>query len=269
MIERVVGIDFSAARTAGKSIWVARGLVEKDGVLIESCARLCDVDARATDLPGAMAALREVIAGAGDAVVGLDFPFGVAREMIDEATWEAFVEGFDGRWEDAGAFRRELFESTGGKELKRETDRAMSTPMSPINLRLHRQTFHGIRDVLRPLVMEGRARAGPMQARVEGLPLLVEICPASTLKRLGLRRPYKGRGAERAAARKALVKLVEGAEGLRFAGRSARAAAIENEGGDALDAALGCVGAARAARDSARFDRAVDGVGAIEGEVFC
>ncbi|MGD9714319.1 MAG: hypothetical protein AB7V46_19990, partial [Thermomicrobiales bacterium] len=90
----------------------------------------------------------------------------------------------------------------------------------------------------------------PMQEPAAGKPLIVEICPASTLKKYGLSLPYKGP-----------VFHVERAQLLdRFIGRTrirvsdeAKGLAIADSGGDAMDAIIAAEATYRAWRDRQSF----------------
>ncbi len=58
---------------------------------------------------------------------------------------------------------------------------------------LFRQTYYGVLDLLKPLVRTKKASILPMQEAMPGLPRLIEICPASTLKAHNCYSSYKGR----------------------------------------------------------------------------
>jgi len=117
--------------------------------------------------------------------------------------------------------------------------------MAPTNLRVVRQTFHGIRDVLAPLARAGLARVVPQQRWDATRPALVEVCPASTLAAAGLRRPYKGHWPEARRHRATIVGRLASC-GAVVESRSLRALLVADAGGDALDSVLAAVGAARA-----------------------
>ena len=65
-------------------------------------------------------------------------------------------------------------------------------PFAAYNLRIYRQTFYGVRDVLAAAVARQAAAVIPMQEYAANKAWIVEACPASTLKSLGVYRPYKG-----------------------------------------------------------------------------
>ena len=86
-----------------------------------------------------------------------------------------------------------LYEATGGKESKRSCDVTAKTPFAAWNLRLYRQTWHSLVGLYAPLLAASAVTVAPFQRDDGKRPRLAEICPASTLKRLGLYGSYKGR----------------------------------------------------------------------------
>ena len=92
------------------------------------------------------------------------------------------------------------------------------------------------------------ATVWPFQPRRPGRAHLLEICPASTLKRLDLYRPYKGRGP---ALREARASILSTLLALTSAvGPPAlRQQALDDPGGDALDALIALLATAEAACD--------------------
>ena len=133
-----------------------------------------------------------------DAIIGCDFPFSLPRGHIEVASWPDFIDGF--RHADALAFREHCRRSSGGKEPKRATDVESKTPWCAFNIRLYRQSYHGMAELLRPLVTEGKALVLPMQIPAAGLSWLIETCPASALRHFGWRGQLQGCGARRSAA---------------------------------------------------------------------
>jgi hypothetical protein len=122
----------------------------------------------------------------------------------------------------------------GGKtELKRLTDVEVKAPFSIYNLWVYKQTYFGIRDVLRPLVTEEKACAVPMQEPEFEKPWLMEICPASTLKSEDLYIGYKGRTEKEEKKREYILsKLIE--NGITIS-EDTEEKIIKNKDGDALD----------------------------------
>ena len=152
-------------------------------------------------------------------------------------TWLQFIRTFaDALCHAAGLSTGVLARAAHGRELKRRTEIETKTPFSPYNLRLYRQTYYGLRDVIAPLVRERSVRVLPMQSSRSGVPSLIEICPASTLKQMDWYRPYKGRSVEQRAARLMIWRSLQ-REGVQLAGRLKPIVLADPEG-DALDSIL-------------------------------
>jgi hypothetical protein len=131
-----------------------------------------------------LAALRDFIAGKEHGVFGLDFPFGLPCQLLEESRWEDWVLSFAERYTSPEFFREKCRTDAGGKELKRVTDETSHTPFSPYNLRLYRQTYFWYPRCI-GLAQAEAACIVPMQPATPGRPWLMEICPASTLKQAG------------------------------------------------------------------------------------
>lgn len=265
-MRRVYGIDFSGAKDAGRRIRIARGVIADGTLWIEACHQAADLPGAGWAREPALAALRRLIAAEPGAVVGLDFPFGLPATLVPEEDWEAFACGFARRYPDPDAFRRACAGAAGGRELRRLTDTEAATPFSPYNLRLYRQTYTGIRDLLAPLVAAGAACVVPMQLALPGRAWLLEVCPASTLKRDGRYAPYKGRGEARRAGRARILEALEGVEGV-VVPAEVRRDALDDAGGDALDSLIAAVATFRAATDPT-FPGSAGGRYALEGRVY-
>ncbi len=257
----VHGVDFSAARDPGRRIFVASGTRRPGGTLsIRAVRSAASLTGGAADRDAAIAALRAFVAAAGPCVVGIDFPFGLPVETTGGERWTEFARAFGDRYEDAGAFRDSCRKKCRGRERRRAADDEARAPFSPWNLRVYRQTFFGVRDLLAPLVRERRARVVPMQRPLADLPAVVEACPASTLKAAGLYVPYKGAAPSLARARRRIVNWIEAAARVDLS-PGARATNVADPGGDALDSVLAASAASRAASDlrAARPEHAIEG----------
>jgi hypothetical protein len=117
--------------------------------------------------------------------------------------------------------------------------------------RLFYQTFFGMRDVLGPLAMVRGTAVLPFQYRRLGTArrVLVEACPSSTLKRLGLpHQNYKQPQGGPLTYRRLRTRRAILDELTRFVrvGDAQRRRLMRNGGGDALDAVLAALGAAQA-----------------------
>jgi hypothetical protein len=113
------------------------------------------------------------------------------------------------------------------------------------------QTFYGMRDVLGPLRTVRQTAILPFQYRrlTRARRVLVEACPASTLKRLGLphqnyKQPEGGPLApKRLRTRRAILDELR--RHVAF-DEGQRRVMMRNGGGDALDAVIAAVGGAQA-----------------------
>lgn len=249
---RIYGVDFSGAQDAGRKIWIAAGLVDDTGLRVEECFRGEDLPGSRRDRAGCLKALRDFVRGQTASAFGFDFPFGIPSRLLQDETWETFVRRFPARHGSPEDFRESCRRAAGPHEVRRDTDRESHTPFSPYNLRIYKQTYFGIRDLLAPLVSENAVCVLPMQAATVQRPWLLEICPASTLRHLGRNRMYhgyKGRTGKHAEARrKLLTTLDREGEPISLTPR-VRSAIVADPGGDALDAILAALATHRALRN--------------------
>jgi hypothetical protein len=252
----VYGVDFSGARLAGRAIWVARlqrarrpGLPRYRLAELSCLEKLCGTAERSA----ALACLVGRIAASEAALWALDFPFGLPLEVIGPgARWPAQFDFLD-RWgEDAYGAGLECLRRAralgGPNHIRRLTDIEARTPFDCYHYRIIYQTFYGMRDVLGPLLRRRWTAILPFQYR--RLPtakrVLVEACPSSTLKRLGLphqnyKQPEGGPlTARRRRTRRAILAGL--AEHVAFTAAQQRVI-MRNGGGDALDAVIAAVGA--------------------------
>jgi hypothetical protein len=246
---QVYGIDFSGAKDAGKKIWIASGIIDGDALQIEDCRRAEALPGSGRSRDRCLAALKDFIGREKTAVFGLDFPFGLPRALIKQDRWESFVLSFPDDYPSPEAFRRACHATAGGRELKRATDRKSQTPFSPYNLRLYRQTYYGIRDVLYPLLRDQLVYVLPMQSALPDRPWILEICPASTLKQKGLYQPYKGRSEEHRQAREHIIKKIE--EKALSIPAKLQAEIVADHQGDALDSVIATFATFRALHNPA------------------
>jgi hypothetical protein len=263
---QVYGIDFSGAKDAGRRIWIAHGTVEGDGLHIHACRRAEELPDSGRDRDRCLAALSTFIAEQRGCAIGLDFPFSLPKPLLDDGSWEDFVRTLADRYTSPEAFRRRCFAEAGNRELRRRTDNEARTPFSPYNVRLFRQTYYGIRDVLRPLVLDRTVCVLPMQEPMENRPWLLEICPASTLKHKDLRLSYKGRSEARRINRRLILARLEEWSGSSLS--LVRADVEADHGGDALDSLLAAFATYRALCTPERMLPTHDDVYVLEGCVY-
>jgi hypothetical protein len=260
VFETICGVDFSGAKQAGRNIWVAR--VERNGrrrpsyrlAELTCLERLCGTAERGL----ALAHLVERIATSDGALWALDFPFGLPVELMEAgAPWPRQLE-FLGLWgDDAYAAGiecvRRARELGGPMHIRRLTDGEAKSPFDCYHYRIIYQTFFGMRDVLGPLSRLRDTAILPFQygRLATARRALVEACPSSTLKRLGLpHQNYKQPqgGPLTLKRRRTRRALIEGLAHHVFLGDGHRRVMMRNAGGDALDAVVAAVGAGQAWR---------------------
>ncbi len=244
----IYGVDFSGAKDAGKNIWIAGGIVEGKKLRIEDCCRASSLSSAGKDRDSCLAALRDFIAREKNSIFGADFPFGLPNKVIQElfkvGTWTEFVRDFYKTFSSPKDFRKTCWKAANNSELKRITDKCSKTPFSPYNIRVCYQTYYGIHDILYQLISTDQACVLPMQGIERGKTIIIEICPASTLKQLkkqpngkNLYKPYKGKGEgyrnQRLQIVDALIKT-----NLILISNPIRTIALNDTGGDALDSII-------------------------------
>jgi hypothetical protein len=264
MRRRVIGIDFSAdAKYAGRKTRVAFGEINGQRTDILDCFTVPGPPAR----EAALAALVHFIGDQRDVVIGMDFPFALPAQVMGTVHWPDFVLGFGAEHADPEAYRATCMRRAAGKEVKRATDIAACAPFAGYNIRIKTMAFHGIRDVLAPLIENDLARVHPFQHPAADKPIVIEICPASTLNRLGLYRKHRGyKSSDRAPRRRILAEIL--ARGLLGPlPRMIERDVIEDNGGDVLDAVVAACGVAEAVRSGA-LEQPVSASQRLEGRLY-
>jgi hypothetical protein len=267
MAERIFGVDFSGAEKAGDAIWIAEACINGSRVHLESCWPASALPGSGSERARCLAALVAFIASQRSAVIGCDFPFSLPVTMIDEPSWRAFALGFADRYPTAQSFLADCRQRAGGREIRRACDRNSRVPFAAYNLRIYRQTYHGIRDVLAPLLRSDSAVVLPMDRARAGRPWVIETCPASTLKHAGLYLSYKGRSAAATDARRAVIAGLVRRGWLAPLSPALRRLAIDNSGGDALDSIIAAMATTRV-HAAGGFAEGCDGVEGMEGRVY-
>ncbi len=269
----VVGVDFSGAAQAGHTTWLARlrpatraerraGSPPLHLTALDPLAALAGTAERAP----ALAHLVALVRASDRALWAFDFPFGFPLEVLpDGARWGAH-HALVAEWahDDYGlgleCVRRARARG-GPMHVRRLTDGDARAPFDPYHYRIIYQTVHGIGSVLGALRGDRDTAVLPFQHRrlATARRVLVETCPASTLKRWGLphqryKQPEGGAlTAVRRRTRRAIVDALAAHVAMdpRFVRRVMR-----DPGGDALDAVIAGVGGAQGV---ARADHAALG----------
>jgi hypothetical protein len=214
-----------------------------------------------------LSALLDFISNEKGSIVGLDFPFSLPAELIESQTWENFILWFREQFQTPQEFKQYFLDAAKGHELRRKTDHDQHTPFSPYNLRLYRQTYYGIRDLLNPVVRNHLAYTLPMQTPLPDKPWIIEICPAATLKREHLYFTYKGKDREQYKKRVFILKKLEMA-GMKIAQSNLRSKVLKDSGGDALDSIIAAFATFRALKNLVPFDYTHQSAYNIEGYVY-
>ena len=253
-IRRVFGVDFSGARNSGVNAWIAETeLTAGEAMLrltkLAPLGRLAGGDDRDTVNDYLVAQIRSSEA----TLWGFDFPFGLPIEL-KLGGWRRNLRElrrFPGDAKDYGRFlverSRQLVDTM---HIRRITDRETQTPFDCYHYRIIYQTFHGMRDVLGRVAGDDATCVLPFQftklsSSNRPRRVVVEACPSSTLKRLGLpHRLYKQRSgkpptAEQQAVRRTILAAI--GRSVKISPRH-RQTILSNPGGDALDSVLAAVG---------------------------
>lgn len=167
----------------------------------------------------------------------IDAPFSLPISVLQkhgiEHSWAAMAHWMRG-FASARDWRRAL-RAVDRKEPKRICDQASQTPMSPMNLRVFKQTWTVICEILLPLAESG-VHIAPVHV-TDSSAILSEGCPASVLRTRGERaKGYKGPSEAHRQRRKELCDLL-GSWGIVVTARD-KETAIRDTEGDVLDALL-------------------------------
>ena len=255
----IYGVDFSGATLAGKNTWIAR-LDSVPGASapyrlkqLASLETLCGTAERTE----ALAAFARMIAQSENVLWALGFPFALPVEVMDavsgtEADWPAQFDFLRAWGEDAygaGVACLNHAKALGGPgHIRRQTDLDYKTPWDTYSYRIIYQTFFGMKDVLGPL--KGTPGTAILPFDYARFPyaqrVLVEACPASTLRRLRLpHQNYKQTGGKPPTHqhRRNRRIILDGLATYVSIGRIRRTILMQNPGADALDAVIAAVGA--------------------------
>jgi len=269
LMETIYGVDFSGARKAGSKIWVASAVIVGNSIQIEGCHQAKDLPGSATERDQCLGTLRDFISSEKMCAFGLDFPFGLPRDLVRENSWKDFVLSFGSSYSGPQEFACISHTAAHGKELWRDTDRKAHAPLSVNNLFLYRQTYYGIRDVLAPLVREQLACVIPMQRKLHGKPWLFEVCPASTLKNINLYlSPYKGRTMESRVHRERIIEGLEKTGTMLIKSSELRLKILDDWHGDALDSVIASFATFRALSNPACLSVPGTSAYALEGYIY-
>lgn len=202
------GVDFSGAMNAGKKIWISTGIVKSNYLHIEGCFRI-NALSNTKRRDKSLESLVKLIGKSKFALFGFDFPFSIPEDIIRYGTWEQFISSFYRDYPDEESFKESYWIRAGNREKRRLTEIEKSTPFSSYNLRIYKQTYYGIRDLLEPIVRKKLGYILPMEVPKNDKPWIFEVCPASTLKKEGIYLSYKGNSSNNREAREKLLNHFE------------------------------------------------------------
>lgn len=269
----VLGVDFSGASDAGKSLWLAEGELSNDELRI-SATYSAAVDGDRSRRVAYDRLLDEIKSGQWD-VVGLDFPFGLPAGIVSEGTWEEFVKNIDeytvrgSSGTVADRFRKFCRREADGADLLRKTDNQHGA-QCPYGVRVMYQTYYGISKVLDELLDEDDVEIAPQKTNGEST-TVVEVYPAATVRHVydGNSDGYKGTSQTARENRMELINAFpEGTLPIRFNAEDEidgpRLHALCSD--DALDSVLAAGSAARALNDGFKTPGA--DYSEVEGHIF-
>ncbi|MFP4105056.1 MAG: hypothetical protein ACLFVU_03105 [Phycisphaerae bacterium] len=245
-------MDFSGAENAGTKIWIASGRIHGRQLLLSELIRADELPDSGPGRSACMPVLRRFITDHRSGLFGVDFPLTLPKQYLGSSDWRNFVHELCYTSDSPQIFRKRCIKLSGGKELKRHTERRAQVPFSAVNLRLYKQTYYGLKDLIAPLVESDKVRVLPYQPLAEDKPAIVEICPASSIKDIQqhsdkkLYAPYKGDSPGHRKAREDILAYVERTGLVSLLSWNLRWEAIEDPGGDALDAVLAAYAATKA-----------------------
>lgn len=264
---RIFGVDFSGAADAARRLWIAEGQFKANRLSITDCAPIGRWAGERAGLPDCHKALVELIAAAPDGVFGCDFPFSLPDFLMEGRSWSQFAKAFGQQYAVPEDFREHCRRLAAGTERRRVCDREARVPFAAYNLRIYRQTFYGLRDVLAATIARKAASVIPMQACASDRAWIIEACPASTLKLLGVYRPYKGTTKAHRTQRGRILDCLRENRLLAEIDGKLRKVVLADEGGDALDSVIAAAATARAYKDG-RLTRPAEPLELIEGRII-
>lgn len=235
----IIGVDFSAAKYAGLHIWLACGEWMQDCLRVHAILPVAQLTTPpALSRLEALQRLVQFLIQHRPRAMGLDFPFCLPKSLNPDESLVAFILNFSWRFPDLTAFERFRQPHCRQGEPKRLTDQEARAPFSPLNLRIYRQTYFGIRDLLGPLLRTGHFCIPPIQPADPYRSWLLEVCPASLLKKENLYHPYKGKLLEHIQQRRTIVQHFLRFKAIQLDTPDILELMIADAGGNALDSFL-------------------------------
>ena len=238
MKHEIFGIDFSAAKNPGDKIWISKGHLKRNRITVEYTESAKSLWGNLGSKESYYREIRDLVLENPSGVFGMDFSFSLPEECLDGATWNDFISNFHKNFLTPNIFRKHCLKMTGSREKRREVEVEMGAPLSPYNLWIYKQTYHGMRDILAPLM--DSVSIIPYTQAIPERPWLLEVYPGLILKERNIYIPYKGNKNESTKTKNRDL-MVEELTSKSFDGLDLEVdeSCIENmkknSGGDALD----------------------------------
>ena len=248
----VLGVDFSGAKLAGRTIWIATLDARPDRPRLTALDNLERL-ACTPDREPCLAHLVQMIRDSKHALWAIDAPFGLPVELLPPRAGYPYVLRTARRWSDGahalGLHYLQIAKTLGGpNHLRRLTDAEGKAPFSCYHYRIAYQTLHVQRDVLHPLLTDPKTCVLPFQHErlSKAHRVLVEACPSSTLKLLSLpHHNYKQAEGGPLTPRRRRTRhvILSKLRTLLDLTDAQYRAMMRDPGGDAIDAVLASLGA--------------------------
>jgi hypothetical protein len=240
----VCGIDWSGAARAGDKIWVASIDCERNAVLDVRQPWKSRTNPDVTD------AVADWLGHLDAGWIGLDSPLGLASAdrmslvgttSLDPFQWSRELMR---RYPTREAFIAAAIEGKLTGRHRRATDARLRSPFPPLLLQLIHQTYAAFRLISR--LERSRVRILPWGHALARPVTLLEVCPAITLRSLGLsNRNYKLKADSRVVRERLLDAALHHQKWT--IDEDVRDAVLEDPEGDGLDAILCGIAASNAA----------------------
>ncbi len=264
----ILGVDFTSAPRRAKPITVAVGTALEDGFALHALERIDD-----------WAGFEALLARPGPWLGGFDFPFGLPREAVEQLGWPLDWRGLTAHCAGLG---RERFRAVldqwraprpaGNKYAHRATDRPANShsPLKLVNPPVGLMFLEGApRLASSGVTVPGLAGGDPARIALEAYPALLarQVLGRESYKNDTVSKQTPARRAARARLVSALARGEVHEHGLE-GGCGLLRELVREPGGDALDAALAAIQAARAWRLRMRHYGLPGQVDPIEGWIL-
>lgn len=193
---KIIGVDFSGAEKTN-SLWVTQAILDGDCLAIEKCFH--PSSKRTTAHERLEKQLRDL---PGDAVVAMDFPFGVPSVFAEYLSRDAKPKTMRDVWRTVATMsvndftdkRNEFVQSPSVEPTRLGDARYFPESFSPLHEvrpNMIPMTFYGMQ-MLHTLWTETRCQVPPLDFARHNGTVLLEVMPGAALKALGLpHREYK------------------------------------------------------------------------------